>query len=244
MSLYHSALIASPPGKPHKSNYFESEDFVMKRVLSSVFCFLLIVCISPQLATPASAKTASSAEELWASFDSSRALDKAIAGYIGEDVGADVLQRIHVSGADSYSVEYIGEIVPDFRSTASEGKMYAITATRKSASGSTTEDSVDATITMVWIDNLGTSNEIYQIYGSWTPNGRNLSNRVVTYGSESTLGAFADSMRPTTNSYDFYPLDENYNRYKGFKLYAIASVNSAGYTDNPIMVEAHSSAIQ
>lgn len=216
----------------------------MKKTVSRAICFVLIVCLFPLLAISASAKTYSSAEELLSSYDPSESLAKSIAGYIDETIDDDVLQRINVSGADSYAVEYIGEITPNSRTNTPSGKMYAITATRKSACDSTTEDSVDATITMVWIDNLGTSNEIYQIYGSWTPNGRNLSNRVVTYGWENALGAFAESMRPTTNSYDFYPLDENYNRYKGFKLYAIASVNSAGYTDNPIVVEAYSSVIQ
>ena len=182
---------------------------------------------------------ASSVEELLSDFDYSKSVENAQKGYIDKRVSNDVLDRVNVSGADSYSIEYIGTVSANARSGAPEGTVYSVTATQKSVSNNNSEDNIDAAITMVWIDNLGTNNQLYRIYGNWNPNGRTLSNRLVTYGWNNINDSYYESMTPTSNSYNFYPLE-----IYGFQLSAVASVNSSGYESNPIMVEVSSSIFQ
>lgn len=215
----------------------------MKKLVSILLSLALAVCLAIPCAATTIEKTTnelvvSSIEELLSDYDHSKSLENAINGYIDERVSNDVLNRISVSGADSYSVEYIGSVSGNSRSGSSEGNVYSITATQKSVSNNNFEDNIDAAITMVWIDNLGTNNKLYRIYGNWNPNGRTLSNRLVTYGWSNISESYYEGMRPTGNSYNFYP-----QGIEGLQLSAIASVDSSGYGLNPIMVEVHSSVI-
>lgn len=216
----------------------------MKKLVSIFISVVMLLSLVLPCAATSSEKVPekavdSSVEELLSNFDYSRSLENASKGYIDERVSNDVLDRINVSGADSYSVEYIGTVSANSRSGEPEGTVYSITATQKSVSNNNSEDNIDAAITMVWIDNLGTNNKLYRIYGNWNPNGRTLSNRLVTYGWNNITESYYESMRPTDNSYNFYPFG-----IEGFQLSAVASVNSSGYESNPIMVEVSSSIVQ
>lgn len=216
----------------------------MKKLLSIYIAVVMLLSLTLPCAAASFEKVpeeaaGSSVEELLSNFDYSRSLENAINGYIDERVSNDVLDRINVSGADSYSIEYIGTLSANSRSGESGGTVYSITATQKSVSNNNSEDNIDAAITMVWIDNLGTKNTLYRIYGNWNPNGRTLSNRLVTYGWSNITESYYEGMRPTDNSYNFYPLG-----IEGLQLSAIASVDSSGYESNPIMVEVNSSLLQ
>lgn len=216
----------------------------MKKIISALLAIYMLLGLS----IPCAAKTfdevpgeivASSAEELVSTYDISSSLEKANEGYIDERVDSQILNRINVSGADSYSVEYIGRVAANSRSGDPGGTMYAVTATQKEVSNSNSEDNIEAYITMIWIDNQGTNNKLYHIYGGWNPNGRTLENRLVTYGWDNITDSYFTGMRPTGNTYDFYPIG-----IEGFRVSAVASVNSKGYESNPIMVEVNSSMFQ
>ena len=198
--------------------------------MKKTFAGILAICMLLGLAIPCAAETidvfpdepaAASVEDLLSTYDYRSAAEKARNGYIDERVSSEIIDGIKVSGADSYSVEYIGKIEANSRS------------------GTNTEDNVEANITMVWIDNAGTTNTLYHIYGEWNPNGRTLSNRLVTYGWNNITDSYYTGMRPPGNSYDFYP-----QNIEGFQVSAVASVDSSGYESNPIMVEVSSSMFQ
>lgn len=216
--------------------------------MKKAFAVILAICMVLGLAIPCAAETidvfpdepaAASVEDLLSTYDYRSAAEKARNGYIDERVSSEIIDGIKVSGADSYSVEYIGKIEANSRSGEPERTVYSITATNKTVSGTNTEDNVEANITMVWIDNAGTTNTLYHIYGEWNPNGRTLSNRLVTYGWNNITDSYYTGMRPPGNSYDFYP-----QNIEGFQVSAVASVDSSGYESNPIMVEVSSSMFQ
>ncbi len=216
----------------------------MKKMVSFFIAVVMLLSLTIPCAATSFEKTpkedvVSSVEALLSNFDYSRSLENAVNGYIDERVSNDILDRINVSGADSYSVECIGTISTKSSTGEPEGTVYSITAIQKPVNDYKVEDNIEASITMVWIDNFGTNNKLHRIYGSWNPNGRTLSNRVVTYGWNNITDSYYDTMRPTNNHYDFFPIG-----IEGFQLSAIASVNSNGYDRNPIMVEVYSSLSQ
>lgn len=209
---------------------------------------LLMVAMLLVSATPCAAITfdevheksiESSVEALLSTYDYSKSLEKAVNGYIDEQVSSDVLDCINVTGADSYSVEYIGTVSTNSKSGDVGGAVYSVTATQKTVSNTNFEDNIEAAITMIWIDNPGTTNTLHRIYGNWNPNGRTLSNRLVTYGWNNITESYYEGYRPTSNSYNFLPIG-----IEGYQLSAIASVDSSGYDRNPIMVEVSSSIFQ
>lgn len=214
----------------------------MKKMFSLVLSLALVLAMGiPAYATEAPERAnveMDEVERLLLTYDYSKSLERAANGYIDERVSSDVLDRIRVTGADSYSVELVGTISGNSRSGDQGGNVYSITA-EKSVADRSLEDNVETVITMVWIDNPGTTNTLYRIYGGWNANGRTLSNRLVTYGWNNITDSYYTGMRPTDNHFDFYPLD-----IEGFQLSAIASVNSSGYENNPIMLEVSSSMFQ
>ena len=164
--------------------------------------------------------------------DISKEIEHALTGVIDESVTDEVLGRIDVgcSDVDSnvvYTVKYLGSVGRDANS---EGAVYTLTAaSTKNTTGTASEDNVDCWITMTWIDNFGTSNQIVSVSGGWTPNGRTLSDRQVFFGVVNIKGGFLDGKMvdqyPGANSYN-YSAPSN---LVGLSLRAYSWVRSGGY---------------
>lgn len=162
----------------------------------------------------------------------SEEIEHALAGVMDENVPEEVLERIDVgcSNADAnvaYTVKCLGSVG---RNANSEGTVYTLTAaSTKNTTGTASEDNVDCWITMTWIDNFGTLNQIVSVSGGWTPNGRTLSDRQVFFGVVDIHGSFFDGQKvekyPGTNSYS-YSAPSN---LVGLSLRAYSWVRSAGY---------------
>ena len=200
-----------------------------KKFLSAI----LVVCFILSIPCPANAAAYFSEEAvLAANYDFTSSFENAKEGIIDSNVSDEILKSITVTGGDniSYTVEHLGSVAGNSRS-GDGGNMYALTATQKIESDDNTEDNVYAWLTLIWIDHLGTENEIVSVSGGWDPNGRTLSNRLVMYGYSNALDSYYKSQRPTTNSFEY----TNIGMF-GLTLTAHSSVNSGGYTENPIEV--------
>lgn len=194
---------------------------------------ILIACFILSIPCQANAAAYISEESiLAANYDFSSSFENAKEGIIDNNVSADILQSITVTGGEniSYTVEYLGSVSGNSRS-ADGGNMYALTATQKIESNDNSEDNVYAWLTLIWIDHLGTENEIVEVSGGWDPNGRTLSNRVVMYGYSNASESYFQSQRPTSDSFRYTNIG-----IFGLTLTAHSSVNSGGYTENPIEV--------
>lgn len=194
---------------------------------------ILVVCLILTIPCHVNAATYVSEEAvLAANYNFCTSFDNAKKGIIDSNVSEEVLSNIVVAGEDnvSYTVEYLGSISGNSRS-AGGGNMYALTATQKIQSSDNSEDNVYAWLTLIWIDHLGAENEIVEVSGGWDPNGRTLSNRVVMYGYSNASESFFQSQRPTGDSFRYTNIG-----IFGLTLTAHSSVNSGGYTENPIEV--------
>ena len=195
--------------------------------------FLLVICLV--LTIPCHVYAATNVTEesaLVANYDFAASIERAKEGFVDSNVSNEILESIVVTGGEniSYTVEYLGTVSANSRS-ADGGNMYAVTATRKVESNDNTEDNVYAWLTLIWIDHLGTENEIVEVNGGWNANGRTLSNRVVMFGYSNALESYIDSERPTSDYFRYTNIG-----LRGRTLTAHSSVNSGGYTENPIEV--------
>lgn len=170
--------------------------------------------------------------DISAIYDLSESLEKAKEGSVDSNIDRDILEQITVSGNDSvsYTVEHLGTVSGGARS-ADAGDMYALTATQKITSKDNSEDNVYAWLTLIWIDHFGTQNEIVEVSGGWDSNGRTLSNRSVMYGYSNTFDSYYKFERPYTDRFTY----TNIGMF-GLTLTAQSSVESGGYTENPIEV--------
>lgn len=208
-----------------------------KRIIALVISFVLSLSFGNSLSVIAAYQPndnvyyKEAASALVASLDTSKEIEDALAGVISSNVSQDVLDDIMVSSSDdsmdvSYTVKYLGNVT---NTDNTEGNLYALTAATRTKTASSTEDYVDIWITMTWIDNFGTSNEIVSVSGGWAPNGRTLSNRSVFYGVANITGDFVDDKyemkSPNVNSYYYTPSKS----LVGFSLLAYSWADSAGY---------------
>jgi len=165
------------------------------------------------------------------SLDISTEINKAFDGVIDSRVSKNVLDSVSVLCTDdevdvSYTVSYLGDIT-EYGSTT--GSIYTLTAATKTTSTYVTEDNVDCWISLTWIDNLGTNNEIVKVTGGWNANGRTLSDRQVYYGITRLNGGFisglSESKFPTSNTFSYKPS----KTLSGLYLTAYSWVSSSGY---------------
>lgn len=200
-----------------------------KKILSIVLalCMLFMIPFSANAAEIHTTET-----EFASGYDLNQSLERARDGYIDSNVSEALLNQITVSGDDSvsYTVEYLGTVSKATRG-AGESNMYALTATQKIEANNNTEDNVYAWLTLIWIDHWGTQNEIVEVSGGWNANGRTLSNRSVMYGYSNTFDSYYKFERPYTDRFTYTNIG-----MCGLTLTAQSSVNSGGYTENPIEV--------
>ena len=168
-----------------------------------------------------------------AQLDLETELSNARLGIIDEDICLSILEGVYVSitGVDAepiFTVRHMGEVR---NSRQVIGNMYTVTATQKTSSQSTTVHGVAVWISITWIDHFGTNNQFVSVSGGWTPNGRTLTNREVSYGANQLLSL--EGWR--INVRGIIQNEFNYSESgRGFSLWAESRVNSAGHTNNPI----------
>ena len=102
----------------------------------------------------------------------------------------------------TYAVRELGEA---YENGESVGTVYALTASGKPISDSTTQNGVYAWISLVWIDHFGVDNELVSISGGWTPNGHTIAKRYVKYTVADFMNSSGHSIsaRPTSNTYSY-----------------------------------------
>lgn len=203
-----------------------------ERIISAIMAFCLIFCSSiPAFAAEVYSTEVYSAEDIIAStYNLEASLEKAKLGVTNDTISEEILNSITVSGGENSEVSYYVECLGTVESTtrgAGESNLYSVTATTKTKTDDVTKDNVFAWITVFWIDHSGTENELTGVSGGWEANGRTLSNRYVAYSAGK-------------NGDHFWPDGDTFNKndlsYFGLKIKAYSSVESGGYTDNPIQV--------
>lgn len=157
-------------------------------------------------------------------------IDEAVPDYVLEqiDVGVQVvpknlLNRSLANTTDDFDVYYTVKNVGDIYDDNTVGTMYSATvyATQKNSNGSSTEGGINSYLTLTWIDNLGTSNQLISVYGGFTPNGKTLSNRQVLWWVDDNLSL--EARYPSGNSYSYS------TSKKGYTFFANSWVNIANY---------------
>lgn len=113
-----------------------------------------------------------------------------------------LIKLVEETDTCTYSVRTFGNA---YENGESIGTIYALTASGKTISDSTTQNGVYAWISLVWIDHFGMNNELVSISGGWTPNGHTISNRYVKYTVSDFTGLSGHSIsaRPTSNTYSY-----------------------------------------
>ena len=113
-----------------------------------------------------------------------------------------LIKLVEETDTCTYSVRTFGN---EYENGESIGTIYALTASGKTISDSTTQNGVYAWISFVWIDHFGMNNELVSISGGWTPNGHTISNRYVKYTVSDFTGLSGHSIsaRPTSNTYSY-----------------------------------------
>lgn len=157
-------------------------------------------------------------EKLISTIDILEEMDNAINGIIDQSVPENILDNIDFGvnitpgkivydNLDtinpnnnfnmSHTVKKIGDIVYE---NDNIGTMYSLTvlATQKESSNEESEAGIVSYITLIWIDNLGTKNELIGVYGGWTPNSKILSDRQVHWGVD---GNWSGSGYPSRNTF-------------------------------------------
>lgn len=204
----------------------------MKRF--SAFLLSLVLIFSLSLPASASEPNVNTIEAALSQYTLADRLEDATSNFIDPAISSDVLDSIfvsystnnfstHSSNADkepSYSVKSLG-LVSD--GTKSVGTLYALTAAEKDISNETTKNGVVAWITLVWIDYFGTNNELVSVSGGWTPNGKTISNREVTYGQSSNGNYSSLTSHPSSNSYSYDDLG-----IRGYRLFADSEASISG----------------
>lgn len=191
----------------------------MKRTLVFVLSFVLIFSMSiPAFA--AENTNNNSVGEIVSHYTIEERLSDAYYGVIDAEVDEELLETISIcidSGREgehsllgfaestdpyTYSVRELGEA---YENGESIGTVYALTASGKTISDSTTQNGVYAWISLVWIDHFGVDNELVSISGGWTPNGHTIANRYVKYTVANFMNSSGHSIgaRPTSNTYSY-----------------------------------------
>lgn len=203
--------------------------------MKKVFCMLLvsILCLGLHLsATAAEVPTDTTvvpmAEEVLAQIDLKTELSDAEKGIIGQNVSEAILQNIEFDGNEdmetSYSVKNLGQVET---AEGSRGTMYSLTAvmnSKKTTSGQNNNDNVHSYMSVTWIDNFGTNNELCAVTGGWETD-RTLSNRKVEYG----VDGVTRTEYPSGDTFGYSDIG-----MKGYRISATMSVDSAGWNWNPI----------
>lgn len=203
--------------------------------MKKVFCMLLVfsLCLGLHLSAGAAevltdGAAVPMAEEVLAQIDLEAELSDAEKGIIGQDVSEAILQNIEIDGNEgmetSYSVKNLGQVETD---EGSRGTMYSLTAVMKSTkttSGQNNIDNVHSYMSVTWIDNLGTDNELCSVSGGWETE-RTLSNRKVQYGVDDST----KTKNPSGNTFTYTNIGMT-----GYQISATMSVHSAGWDWNPI----------
>lgn len=161
-----------------------------------------------------------SVEAILSQYTIEERLSDAFRGVVDAEVDEELLESISIH-VDSNSAE-TGSLIKLVEETdtctysartfgnayengESIGTIYALTASGKTISDSTTQNGVYAWISLVWIDHFGMNNELVSISGGWTPNGHTISNRYVKYTVSDFTGLSGHSIsaRPTSNTYSY-----------------------------------------
>ena len=191
----------------------------MKKALLTI---LIIAVILPTCIPVFAAENvcANSVEEIISHYTIEERLNDAHNGVIDAEVDEELLESISIcidfgqkgeysllgftEGTDpyTYSVRELGEA---YENGESVGTVYALTASGKTISDSTTQNGVYAWISLVWIDHFGVDNELVSISGGWTPNGHTIANRYVKYTVANFMNSSGHSIgaRPTSNTYSY-----------------------------------------
>lgn len=136
-------------------------------------------------------------------------LRDAVSGVVDPSVPQTVLNGINLENTSSdndvkiiYTVKSHGVIIEN---GISKGTLYSLTAgERKTTSNTVTKDGVTASLTVVWIDNLGPDNQLISVSGGWIPGDGTVSNRMVEYGlSYSGVWDHVATKYPTSNSFSY-----------------------------------------
>lgn len=204
----------------------------MKKTLSLLIFLVLCICLSISVTAIPEPISTQELSSLISSINIDEELDNARLGVVDKDVSQNVLDSISISSNNidnniSYTVNHIGTIVNKDNSV---GNVYSLTAvSTKNTTGTTSEDNVNCWITLTWIDNFGTDNEIVRVSGGWESNGRTLYDRSVMYGVDTITGSFVEDQYetkfPENNSFNYTPS----KRLSGLSLRAYSLVRSEGY---------------
>ena len=161
-----------------------------------------------------------SVEAILSQYTIEERLSDAFRGVVDAEVDEELLESISIH-VDSNSAETgsliklveetdtctysVRTFVNAYENGESIGTIYALTASGKTISDSTTQNGVYAWISLVWIDHFGMNNELVSISGGWTPNGHTISNRYVKYTVSDFTGLSGHSIsaRPTSNTYSY-----------------------------------------
>lgn len=153
-------------------------------------------------------------------------LQDAELGVIGENVSDDILQRVKITSDNNSDVAYTIKNLGNVSRSNGGGTIYSITATskEKSDSDSKNEDNVHCYMTVTWVDNLGTKNELRAVSGGWDTE-RTLTDKKVVYGVDGK----DTTKTPSGISFSYTNIGQ-----EGRVISATMSANSKGYTKNPI----------
>lgn len=188
----------------------------MKKYMSFVLAIALIMGLAvPAMAAEDSVLTA--AENIANEYTIEERLWDAQNGFVDVGVSQEILESINVElGADnngltrsmenndenvvSYGIRNLGNIYEDGEMV---GTVYGLTATEKTISNSGTQSGVDAWLSLVWIDKLGTENTLVSVSGGWSANGHALTNRYVSYtvADYGWDSAYSIGSRPTDDTF-------------------------------------------
>lgn len=161
-------------------------------------------------------------EEAIEKIDFNQEVHDAKMGVVGENVNNNLLNSINIESAKdqdiSYSVKNLGQVLENGKAS---GTLYSLTALSsiKNTSGTHDEDNVQCYMSVVWIDNFGTNNELQAVNGGWVTE-RSLYDRNVYYGVDDTM----ITKKPSSNSFSY-----NNIGVKGFQIHAVSTVKSQGY---------------
>lgn len=206
----------------------------MKRIVTLFLVFVMVFgCVVPAYAADNEPTTIDISEinSLISQYSLSERLRDAKLQVIDSAVSQEVQSSISVSASrspdsdecddlTSYSVRNLGLVTEGDKCI---GTLYTVTSvlgTQKTTDGSTTEDGVYAWLAVTWIDNFGIDNELLAVDGGWVPNGRTLTNRLVSYG----VNGSNTYQYPSGNSFSYGNIGS-----VGLTISASSYVKSSGY---------------
>lgn len=201
----------------------------MKKYMSFVLAFALIMCLAvPAMAAEDSVLTA--AENMAYAYTIEERLLDAQTGFVDAGIDKDIIESINVGlspdnngqtrsmkdsdeNVVSYGIRNLGNVYEDGEIV---GTVYGLTATEKTISNAGSQSGVDAWLSLVWIDKLGTENTLVSVSGGWSANGHALTNRYVSY-------TVADYGWDSVYSIGSRPTDDTFNIPVGATGYAFTA---------------------